>query len=59
VLHRVLNTRLRVRLFGEGGRYMVRKFLFYFEVAVLSALQLFAVGQVLWSWLPASAHLLP
>jgi hypothetical protein len=38
---------------------MVRKFLFYFEVAVLSALQLFAVGQMLWSWLPVSAHLLP
>ena len=38
---------------------MVRKFLFYFEVAVLSALQLFAVGQMLWHRLSASAHLLP
>jgi hypothetical protein len=37
---------------------MVRKFLFYFEVAVLSALQLVAVGQMVWRWLPASAHLL-
>ena len=38
---------------------MVRKFLFYFEVAVLNALQLFGLGQMLWSWLPASAQLLP
>lgn len=38
---------------------MVRKFLFYFEVAVLSALQLFAVSQMFWRWLSASAHLLP
>jgi hypothetical protein len=38
---------------------MVRKFLFYLEVVVLSALQLFAGGQMLWSSLPASAHLLP
>ena len=52
------NTRLRVRLFCEGRRYMVRKFLFYGEIAVLSVLQLFAVGQMLWSWLPASAQIL-
>ncbi|MFM2411129.1 MAG: hypothetical protein RL481_1957 [Pseudomonadota bacterium] len=37
---------------------MARKFLFYFEVVVLSALQAFAVSQMLWSWLSASANLL-
>jgi hypothetical protein len=38
---------------------MFGKILLYFEAAVLSALQLFWLGETLLRWLPASVHLLP
>lgn len=38
---------------------MVRKFLFYTELTVLIALQLFSLAHTLSSWLPASAQLFP
>ena len=38
---------------------MVRKIVFYFEAAFFSALQLFVLGQMLWSWTPTLAQASP
>ena len=35
---------------------MVRKIVFYFESAFFSALQLFVLGHMLWSWTPTLAQ---